>query len=106
MKIDSGYLLRVPTSSSLPEEEEDEFSCTNLDICIPSIDIDVTKAPGLPVLVWIHGMNVNDCSKTTRSFGLLTDLVGSVGGSQAVSFGTAKSGICSKSVTASSQSSR
>ncbi|TQN69411.1 hypothetical protein CSHISOI_06084, partial [Colletotrichum shisoi] len=53
----------------LPVEPEDEFGCLNLDVTAPKSHL----SPGreqLPVVVWIHG------------------------GSQAVTFGSAASGVC------------
>ncbi|KAJ4024922.1 hypothetical protein NW752_002376 [Fusarium irregulare] len=67
--IDVGHLLRIPPDHQFPHEPEDEFKCTNLDVTMPSLEC--PSAPKkLPVFVWIHG------------------------GSQAVTFGSAASGIC------------
>ncbi|KAF4456363.1 hypothetical protein F53441_1522 [Fusarium austroafricanum] len=67
--VDIGHLLRVPPDHVFPEEPEDEFKCTNLDVVMPDLGplLDLIK---LPVLVWIHG------------------------GSQAVTFGSSASGLC------------
>ncbi|PTD08223.1 Lipase 1 [Fusarium culmorum] len=67
--VDVGHLLRVPSHHQFPDEPEDEFSCANLDVVLPSPDI-LNRPETLPVFVWIHG------------------------GSQAVTFGSAASGIC------------
>ncbi|KAF6832413.1 carboxylesterase [Colletotrichum musicola] len=64
--VDVGHLLRLPPGHGLPKEPEDEFGCLNLDVTVPR----GTFSAGLPVLVWIHG------------------------GSQAVTFGSAASGVC------------
>ncbi|KAF6800343.1 carboxylesterase [Colletotrichum sojae] len=64
--VDVGHLLRLPPGHGLPKEPEDEFGCLNLDVTVPR----GTFSVGLPVLVWIHG------------------------GSQAVTFGSAASGVC------------
>ncbi|CVK96624.1 related to carboxylesterase [Fusarium mangiferae] len=69
IQADVGHLLRIPPHHKLPVEPEDEFECTNLDVTLPKLD-SLSSLDKLPVLVWIHG------------------------GSQAVSFGTAASGIC------------
>ncbi|KAF6830897.1 carboxylesterase [Colletotrichum plurivorum] len=53
----------------LPKEPEDEFWCLNLDVTVPRETLSAGSS-GLPVLVWIHG------------------------GSQAVTFGSAASGVC------------
>ncbi|KAJ4117505.1 hypothetical protein NW768_010868 [Fusarium equiseti] len=67
--VDVGHLLRIPPEHEFPYEGEDEFKCTNLDVTMPRLDsIDGSKK--LPVFVWIHG------------------------GSQAVTFGSAASGVC------------
>ncbi|KAM0328716.1 hypothetical protein ACHAQA_005129 [Verticillium albo-atrum] len=73
LDVDSGHLLRIPSEIVLPKEAESEFLCTNLDVCVPNDSIDSANAPGIPVMVWIHG------------------------GSQALTFGSAKSGICDPS---------
>ncbi|CAK7218983.1 hypothetical protein SEUCBS140593_003739 [Sporothrix eucalyptigena] len=70
VEVDSRYLLRIPKIIELPKEEEDELACTNLDVCVPDGHAGVAGKHKLPVLLWIHG------------------------GSQAVTFGSAKSGIC------------
>ncbi|KAG5661252.1 hypothetical protein KAF25_005374, partial [Fusarium avenaceum] len=67
--VDVGHLLRIPTHHILPREPEDEFTCTNLDVVLPKSGL-LSSSKRLPVLVWIHG------------------------GSQAVTFGNAASGIC------------
>ncbi|KAJ4263527.1 hypothetical protein NW762_006346 [Fusarium torreyae] len=67
--VDVGHLLRIPPHHKFPWEPEDEFKCTNLDVVMPKPD-SLPKSAKLPVLVWIHG------------------------GSQAVTFGSAASGIC------------
>ncbi|XEV03042.1 hypothetical protein FSHL1_008329 [Fusarium sambucinum] len=69
VSIDVGHLLRVPPHHEFPHEPEDEFRCTNLDVVVPNSDI-VNYFEKLPVIVWIHG------------------------GSQAVTFASAASGIC------------
>lgn len=56
MKIDVRHLLRIPENVEIPEEDEDEFKCLNLEITCPPLD--QTKGP-LPVLIWIHGMVVD-----------------------------------------------
>lgn len=56
MKIDVRHLLRIPEDYEIPEEDEDEFKCLNLEITCPPLD--QTKGP-LPVLIWIHGMIVD-----------------------------------------------
>ncbi|KAM0081766.1 hypothetical protein ACKRZS_006034 [Fusarium odoratissimum] len=70
--VDVGHLLRVPPDHTFPHEPEDEFKCTNLDVVMPDRGPDVRDF-NLPVLVWIHG------------------------GSQAVTFGSAASGVCDMS---------
>ncbi|SPJ70977.1 related to carboxylesterase [Fusarium torulosum] len=67
--VDVGHLLRIPPSYEFPPEPEDEFKCTNLDVVVPNPDSE-PGSKSLPVLVWIHG------------------------GSQAVTFGSALSGVC------------
>ncbi|EYE92028.1 putative carboxylesterase [Aspergillus ruber CBS 135680] len=67
MKIDVRHLLRIPEDIEIPEEDEDEFKCLNLEITCPPLH--QSKGP-LPVLIWIHG------------------------GSQVVTFCSAASGIC------------
>ncbi|WDK14589.1 carboxylesterase [Colletotrichum graminicola] len=67
--IDVGHLLRIPSQYKLPPEPEDEFKCLNLDVTTPRSCLS-SKREQLPVLVWIHG------------------------GSQAVTFGSAASGVC------------
>ncbi|KAK1454422.1 carboxylesterase [Colletotrichum cuscutae] len=57
------------TEFGLPVEAEDEFRCLNLDVTVPK-SRELLTAQRLPVLVWIHG------------------------GSQAVTFGSAASGVC------------
>ncbi|KAM5383466.1 hypothetical protein ACJZ2D_002159 [Fusarium nematophilum] len=69
ISIDAGHLLRIPPDHRLPHEPEDELRCTNLDVVVPRLESQ-SGATRLPVLVWIHG------------------------GSQAVTFGSAASGIC------------
>ncbi|KZL81395.1 hypothetical protein CI238_00323 [Colletotrichum incanum] len=66
--IDVGHLLRIPREQQLPVEPEDEFRCLNLDVTTPKSHLLQSKQ--LPVLVWIHG------------------------GSQAITFGSAASGVC------------
>ncbi|KZL75605.1 hypothetical protein CT0861_06996 [Colletotrichum tofieldiae] len=66
---DVGHLLRIPSEQKLPVEPEDEFRCLNLDVTTPKSHL-LLKSEQLPVLVWIHG------------------------GSQAVTFGSAASGVC------------
>ncbi|KAK2729417.1 cytochrome p450 [Colletotrichum kahawae] len=68
--IDVGHLLRIPPHHVLPVEAEDEFNCLNLDVTVPKARLGTTAGERLPVLVWIHG------------------------GSQAVTFGSAASGLC------------
>ncbi|KAI7759836.1 hypothetical protein LZL87_009159 [Fusarium oxysporum] len=70
--VDVGHLLRIPPDHTFPDEPEDEFKCTNLDVVLPDSGPDVRNS-NLPVLVWIHG------------------------GSQAVTFGSAASGVCDMS---------
>ncbi|KAG5758673.1 hypothetical protein H9Q72_013190 [Fusarium xylarioides] len=70
--VDVGHLLRIPPDHTFPDEPEDEFKCTNLDVVSPDSGPDVRNT-NLPVLVWIHG------------------------GSQAVTFGSATSGVCDMS---------
>ncbi|KAG7000879.1 Lipase 3 [Fusarium oxysporum f. sp. conglutinans] len=70
--VDVGHLLRIPPDHTFPDEPEDEFRCTNLDVMLPDRGPDVINS-NLPVLVWIHG------------------------GSQAVTFGSAASGVCDMS---------
>ncbi|WKT50770.1 Carboxylesterase, type B [Fusarium oxysporum f. sp. vasinfectum] len=70
--VDVGHLLRIPPDHTFPDEPEDEFRCTNLDVVLPDRGPDVRNS-NLPVLVWIHG------------------------GSQAVTFGSAASGVCDMS---------
>ncbi|KAF4343548.1 lipase 1 [Fusarium beomiforme] len=70
--VDVGHLLRIPPDHTFPIELEDEFKCTNLDVVLPDIGSSM-KSSKLPVLVWIHG------------------------GSQAVTFGSAASGVCDMS---------
>jgi carboxylesterase type B len=53
MNIDVRHLLRIPEDVEIPEEDEDEFKCLNLEITCPPLD--QTKG-SLPVLIWIHGM--------------------------------------------------
>ncbi|KAH6980737.1 Alpha/Beta hydrolase protein [Ilyonectria sp. MPI-CAGE-AT-0026] len=65
--IDVGHLLRIPREHVLPTEPEDEFRCLNLDVVLPKHRPATEK---LPVMVWIHG------------------------GSQAMTFGSAASGVC------------
>ncbi|KAI1023918.1 hypothetical protein LB504_005116 [Fusarium proliferatum] len=72
--VDVGHLLRIPPEHRFPDEPEDEFKCTNLDVVLPDRGPDVANS-NLPVLVWIHG------------------------GSQAVTFGSAASGVCDMSKT-------
>ncbi|KAM5522492.1 hypothetical protein FOXYSP1_16383 [Fusarium oxysporum f. sp. phaseoli] len=67
--VDVGHLLRIPPDHTFPDEPEDEFKCTNLDVVLPDSGPDMINS-NLPVLVWIHG------------------------GSQAVTFGSAASGVC------------
>ncbi|KAH7233624.1 Alpha/Beta hydrolase protein [Fusarium tricinctum] len=67
--VDVGHLLRIPPSYEFPPEPEDEFKCANLDVVLPNLGSE-PESKCLPVLVWIHG------------------------GSQAVTFGSAASGIC------------
>ncbi|OBS24495.1 hypothetical protein FPOA_05036 [Fusarium poae] len=67
--VDVGHLLRVPPHHEFPHESEDEFRCTNLDVIVPNSDT-LNYPEKLPVIVWIHG------------------------GSQAVTFASAASGIC------------
>ncbi|RGP77138.1 hypothetical protein FLONG3_4653 [Fusarium longipes] len=67
--VDVGHLLRVPPDHEFSQEPEDEFRCTNLDVTLPSIYTS-HQSKKLPVFLWIHG------------------------GSQAVTFGSAASGIC------------
>ncbi|KAH7161046.1 Alpha/Beta hydrolase protein [Dactylonectria macrodidyma] len=67
--IDVGHLLRIPREHALPIEPEDEYQCLNLDVVIPKTHLTVATKK-LPVMVWIHG------------------------GSQAVTFGSAASGVC------------
>ncbi|KAK2025124.1 carboxylesterase [Colletotrichum zoysiae] len=67
--IDVGHLLRIPSEHKLPSEHEDEFKCLNLDVTTPKACLS-PKRQRLPVVVWIHG------------------------GSQAVTFGSAASGVC------------
>ena len=89
MNVDVRHLLRIPEEYQLAEEEEDEFECLNLDVTVPA---NVSDETPLPVLVWIYGW-----------FALLAELVKSrsltwlKGGSQAVTFCSAPSGICGKS---------
>jgi hypothetical protein len=79
-------LLRIPPDHKFPHEPEDEFKCTNLDVTLPSLDsIDDSKK--WPVFVWIHGIVL------VASWWLKALIIG-VGGSQAVTFGSAASGIC------------
>ncbi|KAL1972988.1 hypothetical protein VTN31DRAFT_6530 [Thermomyces dupontii] len=70
VNVDVRHLLRIPEEYQLAEEEEDEFECLNLDVTVPA---NVSDETPLPVLVWIYG------------------------GSQAVTFCSAASGICGKS---------
>ncbi|KAH6993151.1 Alpha/Beta hydrolase protein [Fusarium venenatum] len=67
--VDVGHLLRVPPHHEFPHEPEDEFRCINLDVIVPNFDT-LNYSEKLPVIVWIHG------------------------GSQAVTFASAASGIC------------
>ncbi|KAF4990272.1 hypothetical protein FGRMN_8580 [Fusarium graminum] len=67
--IDVGHLLRIPPSYIFPVESEDEFNCVNLDVVVPKV-YHQCESKLLPVLVLIHG------------------------GSQAVTFGSAASGVC------------
>ncbi|KAK2006318.1 carboxylesterase [Colletotrichum eremochloae] len=67
--IDVGHLLRIPSEHKLPSEPEDEFKCLNLDVTTPKSFLS-PKRGRMPVLIWIHG------------------------GSQAVTFGSAASGVC------------
>ncbi|OHE99046.1 carboxylesterase [Colletotrichum orchidophilum] len=69
VKVDVGHLLRIPFEHRLPDEAEDEFRCLNLDVTVPNSQ-QLPTGQRLPVLVWIHG------------------------GSQAVTFGSAASGVC------------
>ncbi|KXH61754.1 carboxylesterase [Colletotrichum salicis] len=69
VKVDVGHLLRIPPEHRLPVEAEDEFRCLNLDVTVPKSQ-ELLTDQRLPVLVWIHG------------------------GSQAVTFGSAASGVC------------
>lgn len=46
------HLLRIPEDVQIPEEDEDEFKCLNLEITCPPVN--ETQEP-LPVLIWIHG---------------------------------------------------
>lgn len=52
--VDVGHLLRIPPEHRFPDEPEDEFKCTNLDVVLPDRGPDVANSD-LPVLVWIHG---------------------------------------------------
>ncbi|CVL07000.1 hypothetical protein FPRO04_12101 [Fusarium proliferatum] len=70
--VDVGHLLRIPPEHTFPDEPEDEFKCANLDVVLPDRGPDVRNS-NIPVLVWIHG------------------------GSQAVTFGSAASGVCDMS---------
>ncbi|KAK2053039.1 carboxylesterase [Colletotrichum caudatum] len=67
--VDVGHLLRIPSEHKLPSEPEDEFKCLNLDVTTPKACLS-PKRQQSPVVVWIHG------------------------GSQAVTFGSAASGVC------------
>ncbi|KAH7133865.1 Alpha/Beta hydrolase protein [Dactylonectria macrodidyma] len=67
-QVDVTYLLRIPPSISIAPEPEDEFGCLNLDVMVPKTAL--AEGRRLPVVVWIHG------------------------GSQAVTFGSAASGVC------------
>ncbi|KAJ2901604.1 hypothetical protein MKZ38_001624 [Zalerion maritima] len=69
LDVDVGTLLRIPRSHKLPNEPQSEFECTNLDVTLPKAHLG-SRTPKLPVLVWIHG------------------------GSQAMTFGSAASGVC------------
>ncbi|RSL68810.1 hypothetical protein CEP51_012449 [Fusarium floridanum] len=66
--VDFRHLLRIPQDEEVPVQDEDEFTCLNLEVTVPSL-ASLPERP-YPVLVWIHG------------------------GSQAVSFGTSASGLC------------
>ncbi|EGU72957.1 hypothetical protein FOXB_16545 [Fusarium oxysporum f. sp. conglutinans Fo5176] len=54
--VDVGHLLRIPPDHTFPDEPEDEFRCTNLDVMLPDRGPDVINS-NLPVLVWIHDMS-------------------------------------------------
>ncbi|TXC02456.1 hypothetical protein FocTR4_00015573 [Fusarium oxysporum f. sp. cubense] len=86
--VDVGHLLRVPPDHTFPHEPEDEFKCTNLDVVMPDRGPDVRDF-NLPVLVWIHGKIYVEP--------LLSEAKHGTGGSQAVTFGSAASGVCDMS---------
>ncbi|KAK1977375.1 carboxylesterase [Colletotrichum cereale] len=56
--IDVGHLLRIPSEHKLPSEPEDEFKCLNLDVTAPKSYLSL-KRERMPVLVWIHGMDIS-----------------------------------------------
>lgn len=87
--VDVGHLLRVPPDHTFPHEPEDEFKCTNLDVVLPDRGPDVGNS-NLPVLVWIHGKFYVES--------LLSEAKHGTGGSQAVTFGSAASGVCGMSL--------
>ncbi|KAF0319369.1 hypothetical protein GQ607_013337 [Colletotrichum asianum] len=66
--ISEQYQVLMETTMS--SKAEDEFNCLNLDVTVPKARLGTTAGERLPVLVWIHG------------------------GSQAVTFGSAASGLC------------
>jgi hypothetical protein len=83
--VDVGHLLRIPPDHTFPDEPEDEFRCTNLDVVLPDRGPDVINS-NLPVLVWIHGKSYIEP--------LSSEAKRRTGGSQAVTFGSAASGVC------------
>ncbi|KAF5677176.1 carboxylesterase [Fusarium circinatum] len=86
--VDVGHLLRIPPEHTFPDEPEDEFRCTNLDVVLPDRGPDVRNTK-LPVLVWIHGRFFVEPLSSKAECG--------TGGSQAVTFGSAASGVCDMS---------
>lgn len=90
--VDVRHLLRIPEDYGINEEPEDEFECLNLDITLPD---NVASGKSLPVLIWIYGMHAQVQRKQDCHGYPYTDLSGSLtGGSQAVTFCSAASGIC------------
>ena len=56
--IDVYHLLRVPKHAIKPaSEREDELNCLNLNVTVP-VSQDGTLPANLPVLLWIHGMDL------------------------------------------------
>ena len=93
--IDVRHLLRIPEDFKINEEVEDEFECLNLDVTVPA---NVPSGQKLPVLIWIYGeLQINGRCCSARC------LFDWIGGSQAITFCSAASGICGKSLSASNR---